>query len=200
MGSPAATGAGEAEEDQVAGRAEPASPGLACGVLIRQKRATDAADCLRLLHLVHAGDGYPLHLAPDEVPAFFSSEDEQAAWVAELQGQVVGHVALHWSADDPTLAAAAAATGLPVEDLYLVARLFTAPAVRGTGWGRVLLRHAVSQARARGRRAVLDVGQSLLPAVGLYESEGWIRIGALHPRIDDSRALDLWVYVSPVPR
>lgn len=170
---------------------------LACGVLIRKKHEADDAECLRLLMLVHADEGYPLHLAPDEVPAFFSAEHEEVAWVAELQGVVVGHVALHWAADDPTLAAVHAATGLPMQQLYLLARLFTAPRERRRGLGRLLLRHAVEHARALERRVVLDVGQTLLPAIHLYESEGWMRLGELHPPLDDARTLDLWVYLSP---
>jgi GNAT superfamily N-acetyltransferase len=63
-------------------------------------------------------------------------------------------------------------TGLPVERLALLARLFVAPELRHSGLGRVLLRHAAAQAPALGRRAVLDVGKTLHSAVALYEAEG----------------------------
>ena len=166
-------------------------------VIIREKREYDSQACLDLLMLVHQHDQYPLLLEPQEVRAFFSVEQETAAWVAERGRHVVGHVALHWDAVDPTLAAARAATGLVADQVVLLARLFVSPDSRGTGLGRLLLRHADGHARSLGKRAVLDVGQALLPAIALYESEGWLRVADLHPPIDAARTLDLWVYVSP---
>ncbi|WP_432993829.1 GNAT family N-acetyltransferase [Dactylosporangium sp. CA-233914] len=166
-------------------------------MLIRQKTAIDARECLDLLQRIHVVDHYPLHIGADEVPEFFASEHEAAAWVALEDGRIVGHVALHTPAEDPTLELAAGATGSSVDRLALLARLFVAPDVRRSGVGRALLRHAAAQAPAMGRRAVLDVGQMLHAAVALYEREGWQRVGELHLPLDDDIILDLWVYVSP---
>jgi GNAT superfamily N-acetyltransferase len=168
-------------------------------MLIRAKTDADTTACLDLLLRVHERDGYPLHLGPEDVPAFFLSGREVAAWVAELDGGIVGHVALHWTPGYPTLAAAQRATGRPAEDLLLVARLFVAPTLRGAGLGRDLLRRATGHAQSLGRRAVLDVGQTLTAAVALYESEGWRRVDDLHLALDQDTVLDLWVYVSPEP-
>lgn len=167
-------------------------------VVVREKTEADHAGCLALLMEVHEADGYPLQLARGEVARFFASGNETAAWVAEHEGRILAHVALHGREHDPTLAAAARATGLPVEQLVMVARLFVVPAARRTGLGRTLVRHAAAHARSVGQRAVLDVGQTLLAAVALYESEGWERVGELHLPFDEERMLDLWVYVSPV--
>jgi GNAT superfamily N-acetyltransferase len=107
---------------------------------------------------------------------------------------------LHCPAEDPTLEVAAAATGLPVNRLTLLSRLFVAPELRRSGLGRTLVRHATAQAPELGPRAVLDVGQTLPPAIALYESEGWSRVGELHVPLDSTdppTVLDLWVYVSP---
>jgi len=169
-------------------------------MLIRAKTPADAAGCLELLLRVHKADGYPLHLDASEVGDFLVSEHETGAWVAEADGALVGlvgHVALHWAADDPTIEAAAAATGLPVARLAMVSRLFVAPQLRRSGLGRALLRHAAGKARSRGLRAVLDVGQALLAPIALYEAEGWTRVGELHLPLDPDTMLDLWVYVSP---
>ncbi len=174
-------------------------------MLIRPKTDADAGGCLELLQRVRAVDGYPLHLKPEHVAAFFTAEAETAAWVADVDGRIVGHVALHSPADYPTLAVAQQATGLPSDRLTLLARLFTSPDLRRTGLGRTLLRHATEHARSLGQRAVLDVGQSLLSGVALYEAEGWRRVGELHlplvgvEGLDDGLMLDLWVYVSPTP-
>ena len=167
------------------------------GLLLRDKAITDGPACLALLLRVHARDGYPLHLPPESVADFFVTQAQEVAWVAVHQGQIVGHVALHWDPDDPTLAAVHQAIGLPVREQFLVSRLFVDPDVRRAGVGRALLRHATAQARTLGRRAVLDVGQTLSPAVALYESEGWERVGDLHLDLYTGDTLDLWVYASP---
>lgn len=145
---------------------------------------------------VHESDGYPLYL-PDDVPAFITPEYEVEAWVAERDGRIVGHAALHQASVDPTLAAAQRATALPVERLAVVSRLFTSPSLRRAGIGRALLRYATGQATSRGQRAVLDVGQTLTAPVALYGSEGWERIDSLELHVAENAVLDLWVYVSP---
>ncbi|MBB5867887.1 GNAT superfamily N-acetyltransferase [Allocatelliglobosispora scoriae] len=166
---------------------------------IRAKTDSDAAACLDLLMRVHAADGYPLHTAPDRVAAYLAEGDEVAAWVAEHDGRVVGHVALHCPPADPTFEVVERATGLPAAKLALVARLFTAPELRRSGVGRTLLRHTAAQAPMLGRRAVLDVGQTLHSAVALYEAEGWSRVGELRLPLAPDSTLDLWVYMSPAP-
>jgi len=50
--------------------------------------------CVRLAEVVHERDGYPAYLATD-LRTFLSAPDALAAWVAEAEGQVIGHVALH---------------------------------------------------------------------------------------------------------
>ena len=166
-------------------------------MLIRDKADADGPACLDLLLRVHARDGYPLHLPPEDVEGFFATEAEVAAWVAEHEGRIVGHVALHWGPYDPTLVAVHRTIGLPVRELFMVSRLFVAPDVRRAGVGRALLGHATANAQSLGRRAVLDVGQTLSAAVALYESQGWMRVDGLHLKLSADKTLDLWVYVSP---
>ncbi|MDP9397776.1 MAG: GNAT family N-acetyltransferase [Actinomycetota bacterium] len=164
---------------------------------IRRRVDADIAACVELLLRVHRSDGYPLHLPTEDVEGFFASDSEAAAWVAEREGHLVGHVALRSTPGDPTLVAAARATGLRPHRLVMVSRLFVAPDLRRAGLGRTLLRQATGHARSLGQRAVLDVGQTLRAPVALYESEGWSRVDALHLTLDQDTVLDLWVYVSP---
>lgn len=164
-------------------------------MLIRDKTDGDGGACLELLLRVHAADAYPLYL-PDDIARFITPEYESAAWVAEADGVVVGHVALHQAAADPTLDTAMRATGLAAEQLSVVSRLFVEPGLRRSGAGRSLLRTATTWARSRGQRAVLDVGQSLHGPIALYESEGWTRVEALQRELG-GKVLDLWVYLSP---
>jgi GNAT superfamily N-acetyltransferase len=165
-------------------------------LVIREKRPSDHAACLALVRRVHVNDGYPLHM-PDDLPGFLTPDYERAAWVAGEGGKIVGHVALHDAAVDPTLEAGQRATGLPADRLTVISRLFVEPQMRRAGVGRALLQTATDHARARGQRALLDVGQTLPGAIALYESQGWVRVEALELRLTDDVVLDLWVYVSP---
>ena len=59
---------------------------------------------------------------------------------------------------------------------------------RGAGIGRALLRHIMGEARARGMRSLwLETGSTddFLPAVRLYESEGFTRCGPFDGYTDD---------------
>jgi predicted N-acetyltransferase YhbS len=165
-------------------------------VLIRDKTDADAGPCLDLLRRVHAVDNYPLIL-PADVSRFIAPPYEVRAWVAVQEGEVLGHVALHRASVDPTFEAAQRATGLPAERLVVLSRLFVDPRLRRSGLGRSLLNTATSASRSRGQRAVLDVGQTLLGPIALYESEGWIRAEALQITAVENESLNLWVYVSP---
>jgi len=78
---------------------------------IRPKADSDELGCLALLLAVHLTDGYPRYL-PDDALRFITSPYESAAWVAEEDGETVGHVGLHNAAADPTFNAAQRATGL----------------------------------------------------------------------------------------
>lgn len=74
-------------------------------------------------------------------------------------------------------------------------RMYLDPAARGSGLGRALAQVAVDAAKALGyRRLLLDTVASLTAAIALYESMGFVEIGAyrFNP-FDDARyfALDL---------
>jgi putative acetyltransferase len=63
-----------------------------------------------------------------------------------------------------------------------------ADGVRGTGVGRMLLRHVVAEARLRGFRSLwLETGSTadFLPAQRLYESEGFVRCPPFPPYVAD---------------
>lgn len=152
----------------------------------------------------HEVDGYPRYW-PHRPERFLTPEQETDAWVAQLDGTVVGHVALHDARDHPTLPAAQRATGLPADRLAVVARLMVSPAVQGRGVGRDLLAAAVDQAQRSRRRPVLDVVQESVAAIAFYEKAGWIRLEPLTLELDGSLPeepmgyppLQMWVYLAP---
>jgi putative acetyltransferase len=83
-----------------------------------------------------------------------------AEFVAELQGQVIGSIAMRDRGDG---------TGH-------VSKFFVDAAVRGRGVGRALLELAVSEARSRGLRELdLETRSEFHAALHLYESTGWQR-------------------------
>jgi len=69
-----------------------------------------------------------------------------------------------------------------------VKRMYVAPAGRGTGLGRRLLRGLVAQARAQGlARVVLECGTEQPEALGLYESEAFTPVPPYGQYADDPR-------------
>jgi GNAT superfamily N-acetyltransferase len=165
-------------------------------VFIRARNHEDIAECLELLLRVRETDGYPLHASPDEARTYFAAGHELGSWVAEIDGRIVGHVALRHDPTNPSVVTAAHAVGIPADRLAMVTRLFTSPDLRRAGLGRALLRHATAEAGSLGMTAVLDVGKSLTAAVALYEAERWTRVGDLQLQLTNGIVIDLWVYVS----
>lgn len=164
-------------------------------MLIRRKVAEDAEHVAELARDVRWSDRYPRYL-PRDLARFMTPEYESVAWVAEADAQLIGHVALHRAASDPTLPAATRATRQSADGLTVLARLVVSPRVRHQGVGRALLEVAVAHARGRGQRVVLDVVQDS-GAVGFYEALGWQRVEPLRIHLDQGRFLDLWVYIDP---
>jgi GNAT superfamily N-acetyltransferase len=172
-------------------------------VRVRARRPSDLGACLEMAQLVKGLDGYPPR-GPVDLERFMAPPQELAAWVAETDSGVVGHVALHRTGAGVTMAMAAAHTGRASEQLAVVARLFVGPAARRGGAARALLHRAVADAHARGLQPVLDVAMQLGAAVDLYESCRWRRAGVVTiefdgAEFDEAPSLDCFVYVGPAP-
>jgi GNAT superfamily N-acetyltransferase len=167
-------------------------------VLIRPRRTDDLAACADLVREVHAADRYPRYL-PDDIASFLAPPDPYGCWVADEQGEVLGHVALVPRGLPATLEVAAGALGASSDQLAVVARLLVSPRARGRGAGRMLLAAATADAASRGLRPVLDVDTDLAPAIALYESQGWTCAGAVTVRWGNGRTLTEYVYLGPEP-
>jgi GNAT superfamily N-acetyltransferase len=167
-------------------------------VLLRLREALDEPASVELLVRVHAHDGYPRHL-PGSAAAFLFASHETSAWVCEVDGQVVGHVALHAAASDPVLEVAQRATRLPAGALAVVARLLVCPDHKRQGIGRALLDLATEHARDSGQRAVLDVVTDAAgaAAAALYERAGWTIAGSTTFHFRDGASLPVAVWLSP---
>jgi GNAT superfamily N-acetyltransferase len=149
----------------------------------------DLDACVTLLAAVHAADGYPAYW-PDEPGRWLTPRDLLNAWVARQADEVVGHVCLCRAEDGASGGIWSGATGLPIERLGAVGRLFVAPAARRQGLGERLLLAAGDEARRLGRHPVLEVLERDRAAAALYERLGWRRAGPLDAELR-------W-YVAPV--
>ena len=151
-------------------------------VTVRERRPRDIPVLSEVLAAQRPHSGYPQRWPlPFPVEAFIARADEDAAWVAELDGRVVGHVAV--SRVEPGLEADlwTAGAGRPREELAAVAVLFVDHTVQGQGVGRALLAAAVAAIRESGRLPVLDVVQETSAAVELYRRTGWQVVGEGRP-------------------
>lgn len=148
-------------------------------VVVRPRVVADLPACARIASDVHVLDGYPAYLPSRHFAKFLSSPDAIERWVAELDGEVVGHVALHRRTVEAAMVLAAAAFRVPEHELGVVARLLVSPDARRLGVGARLLDQAASEARARSLVPILDVAVMYAPAIALYERLGWERLGTV---------------------
>jgi len=167
-------------------------------VQIRLRAEADLDSCVRVAEAVRGIDRYPAYLT-GSLHDFLASEDALAAWVAERDGEIVGHVALHRRSSDAVLALASACLGQPSDRLAVVARLFVAPAERGKGFGRSLLNVATQDALARGLWPILDTLAAHAASVRLYENCGWLRAGVVTTKLRDGVEFEEIVFLGPRP-
>ena len=166
-------------------------------VSVRRRQQADLPEAGAALVEVHRSDGYPVE-GVDDPTAWLLSPHQIAAWVAELDGRIVGHVAL--SEPQPNDAAAAVWTTHaenPADHIAVLGRLFVHPQARGHALGEQLARTATDYAHEHGLRLVLDVMTKDAAAIRLYERLGWQRIGTTQHDDGHGHAIDAYCYVSP---
>jgi GNAT superfamily N-acetyltransferase len=146
---------------------------------------------------IHERDRYPIFL-PDDLWSFLSHPSALGIWVAELEGRIVGHVALHASSMPGVVALASESLGVPPERLGVVARLMVSPRARRMGIGQLLLEWATREALERELWPVLDVVTDHAAGIALYERAGWRKAGVVTSELSTGKSFDEIVYLSPV--
>lgn len=154
---------------------------------------------LRILQRSHELFGYPVRASVVRAD-WLAMSDELGAWVAEHEGSVVGHIALHPTAvpghdagEDEASAQWQRATGVAADRLAVVSRFVTDGSVKGSG--TALLDHAVRAADEAGRVPVLLVEPDG-DALGFYRRRGWREIGTAVQQWGEHR-VDAVLMVAP---
>lgn len=148
-------------------------------VLVRGRTPDDVPALVEVLTAQQPTSSYPLRWPlPFPVADFIVRPDEQAAWVAEVDGRVVGHVAA--CALDRELGPVFVET-VGSSDLTLVAVLFVGLDTVGQGVGARLHDAVVGWIREAGNIPVLDVVPTHDRAVQFYCHRGWREIGRARP-------------------
>jgi GNAT superfamily N-acetyltransferase len=152
--------------------------GKASTTIIRARRPDDLDACVGVLAEVHTADGYPLYW-PTDPRSWLTPDSLLAAWIAEDEGTVIGHVTLCSALGDGAAPIWSQASGLPPDHLAAIGRLFVALSARGRGLGAALLAQACAEARLRGLRPALEVLDHDRGAIALYERQGWRRVASV---------------------
>ena len=166
--------------------------------VIRRRTPKDLAAATRLLRLVYFADHYPVRW-PESPRAWLDDEGVMDAWVAQRQGELLGHVTIsRVGLDEVSKDRWREMTGRDADQLGGVSRLFVRPSARGQGIGTTLLDVAAAGIRARGRMPVLDVVSGNRDAIRLYEKQGW-RLLDMRPWGDRSSTLRMYCFAQPGP-
>lgn len=157
---------------------------------IRLRHDADLPPLGQALLEQQAASRYPhRHPLPMAAEDFIVRRGELAAWVAEVDGVPVGHVAISTPPDPDSVGAGDAdvirawtrAHGRTHDALGEVNVFFTATAARGTGAGHALLTTAVQALGERGLAPCLDVVPTSEAALRLYRRSGWREVGTARP-------------------
>lgn len=145
-------------------------------IVIRPRKESDIAPLIELLSRQQAETQYPVDW-PFPIPLrdFIIRDTEVHAWVAELDGEVAGHVSVtrvEGGGDSDMAPEWTRAHGVDISQLRCISVFYTDITKTGTGLGRRLHDVAAAQALKEGY-PVLDVVKSHEGPVRFYENRGW---------------------------
>lgn len=160
---------------------------------IRPRQQSDLAECAAALVKVHATDGYPVE-GVDDPKAWLTPQGQLQAWVAEIEGKIVGHVLL----TEPQKGDAAAQLWLKQNTgkVAVLGRLFVLSEARGKSLGERLITEAMSYGERHGIQLVLDVVEKDRAAIRLYEKMGWKRIGEASHAYGSGSSIKAFLYAA----
>jgi ribosomal protein S18 acetylase RimI-like enzyme len=166
------------------------------GMTIRPFEDADLHGAASALVEVHATDGYPVEGIEDP-RNWLRSDDVIAAWVAESEGEIVGHVAVMKPHGEDAVRMWIEQSGDDEKDVAVLARLFVVREARRRATGEKLMKAATDYAQRSQLRLVLDVMTKDRAAMRLYERLGWVKIGEAKHRYGNGHEIDAVCYVAP---
>ncbi len=169
------------------------------GVLIRPREPDDLGGLVDALALVADNDGYPSHW-PEQPASWLRTSDAYGAWVADRNGDLLGHVVLRRPGGQMPVTLWCAASGNEPHTCAMVSRLFVVPYARGAGVGRALLDAACAAAADLNLQPVLDVADTNQAAIRLYHRLGWQHLGSYQQAFQDGGPPELLhCFAAPSP-
>lgn len=107
---------------------------------VRLRREADISQCAEVLRAVHERDGYPVQ-GVDNPEDFLQGNTVRAAWVAEKEGRIIGHVSAGDAPDDD-VSVSLWRKRRPHDRVAVLGRLFVHPEYRSSGAARCLVHEA----------------------------------------------------------
>lgn len=166
-------------------------------VQIRPREQQDLGRLKMIAGAVHATDGYPLYTPDDDFLGLLDTPEAITAWVAVVDGEIIGQISLHSRSSTQVMALAVDQLGVASDQLGVVARLIVDPSSRRVGVAKALLDTAEQDAVDRGLVPILDVVDRFAPAIALYERQGWKRLGTVSINLADDTTINEHVYAAP---
>lgn len=117
-------------------------------VVVRPRVTEDMDHVLATMRPVHEHDGYP-SAWPKNALGWLTPRGILGAWVAIVDSRIIGHVAVGRVFDDEDDCYLVQCSGLSVDEIAEVKRLFVEPSARGMGAATQLLAKAVEYLRAQ---------------------------------------------------
>jgi GNAT superfamily N-acetyltransferase len=159
-------------------------------------RDSDLPGAADALVEVYRTDGYPVEGVADPI-AWLKSDAVLASWVAEVDGAVVGHVAVMQGHGEAAVSLWVEQSGTGEANVAVLGRLFVVRAARSHSTGRRLMEAAMQFGRCEGVRLVLDVMTKDVAAIRLYKRLGWRKIGETVHQYGADQSTAAECYVSP---
>ncbi|KAI0189991.1 acyl-CoA N-acyltransferase [Xylaria flabelliformis] len=164
---------------------------------IRSRTNEDLPTCVEIIKAVYHDSGYPVG-GVDQALEELQADDR--AWVAEDNGEIIGHVAMNkaretyvnvalWLEKHPQTT---------TTNIALLARLFVHPEARRRGAATMLIRAVEEAARGEEKRLLILALVKDQDAIRLYRRLGWQYYGTGVFRWSEGKEMDAECFVSPL--
>ena len=161
-------------------------------ITIRPRTDADLDACVEVMAAVYANDGYPVE-GMEGGAAFLGAGP---AWVAEREGEVIGHISIKEAKTDD-VSVALWWDKHPGDRIAVLGRLMVHPEKRGGGSASRLIEAGTDWARENHRRLVLFGLAHNAAALRLYKRLDWVDFGETVFVGSDGKQWPATCYASP---